>query len=122
MVIQDAARQREQRGRDATASACAAPDADEPVTEGDWAGFTRARAIAWCWNLYQYEPHGFVSPGSMLRAQRVRELEAGGIPDGFGYADRARRYEAAGVTPEQYRRVREALGSPTFSAEDVRFG
>ncbi|GAA3750136.1 hypothetical protein GCM10022239_26820 [Leifsonia bigeumensis] len=97
-------------------------DSNEPVTQGDWAGFTRARAIAWCWNLYQYEPHGFVSPGSILREQRTRELEAGGIPNGFGYADRARQFEASGVSPERYRAARETLGSPIFSAADIRFG
>ncbi|MBB5632574.1 hypothetical protein BKA04_000797 [Cryobacterium mesophilum] len=120
-AIQDAARQREQRGREAVASAFAAPDADELVTEGDWVGFTRARAVSWCWDLYQYEPQGFVSPGSMLREQRTRELEAGGIPNGFGYADRARQLEASGVTPSHYRAAREMLGSSTFSAADIQF-
>lgn len=121
-AIQDAARRREQRGREATASAYAAPDAEELVVEGEWAGFTRARAIAWCWNLYQYEPHGFVPPNSILRERRVRELESGGIPDGFGYADRARELEAGGMTPQQYRVTKEVQRAPTFSDEDVRFG
>ncbi|MCC6376559.1 MAG: hypothetical protein IT191_06025 [Microbacteriaceae bacterium] len=119
--IEDAARAREQRGREATASAYAATDADEIIAEGDWVGFTRANAIAWCWNLYQYEPHGFVLPNSILREQRVRKLESGGIPDGFGYADRARELEAAGTTAKEYRTMKEAQGAPTFSADDVRF-
>lgn len=119
--IEDAARDREQRGRAAMASANAAPDADEIIAEGDWVGFTRANAIAWCWNLYQYEPHGFVLPNSILREQRVRKLESGGIPDGFGYADRARELEAAGTTAKEYRTMKEAQGAPTFSADDVRF-
>lgn len=101
-------------------AAFAAPDADELVTHGDWIGFSRARAIAWCWNLYQFEPQGFISPGSQLRRQRVRELEAGSIPNGFGYADRARELEAEGLTPQQYRSAREALGSPTFTPADIR--
>lgn len=108
-------------GRDAIAQAYAASDADECITQGDWHGFTRAEAQAWCWNLYQFEPHGFVYPNSVIRMQREEELESGRIPEGGGYAAKARTYVARGITPLQYRDAREALGSPTFCWSDVRY-
>jgi hypothetical protein len=121
-AVQDAAHRREQRGRDAMMAALAAPDADDLVTTGEWAGFTRGRAIAWCWNLYQFEPHGFVPPNSIVRQRNVRALESGDIPNGFGYADRARELEAGGTTPAVYRTLKVTQGAPTFSEDDVRFG
>ncbi|MGM7667639.1 hypothetical protein [Microbacterium sp. A93] len=118
-TVQDEAHQRRERGWANVRSALSASDADVPVERGDWAGFTRGRAIAWCWNLYQYEPRGFVHPGSQLRAERTSELEAGLIPDGFGYAQRAADLEAAGFMPATYRHAQEALGRSTFSPADV---
>src|SRR5690606_37641022 len=53
--------------------ALSAPDADQVVAEGRWAGFTRGEATAWCWNLFQYEPHGFVHPGSQVRQEAMRK-------------------------------------------------
>ena len=50
-------------------SAAERPDRDERVNEGRWEGFTRGEAAAWCWNLFQYEPHGFVHPSSEVRAR-----------------------------------------------------
>src|SRR5690606_27714827 len=98
-----------------------APDADEPITQGKWAGFTRGRAIAWCWNLFQYEPKGFAMPNSIVREKAMRELQRGGIPEVFGYADRARHLERHDLTPESYRKHQEALGKPTFDPADVSF-
>ncbi|MGL3148963.1 hypothetical protein ACSS7Z_01255 [Microbacterium sp. A82] len=119
VAVQNEAHQRGERGWVHVRRALSASDADVPVERGDWAGFTRGHAIAWCWNLYQYEPRGFVHPASQLRAERTSELEAGMIPDGFGYAQRAADLEAAGFTPETYRRAQEALGKSTFSPADV---
>ena len=59
-------------------SALEGPDAHERVEEGRWGGFTRGEAAAWCWNLFQYEPHGFVHPGSEVRARALAELRGGG--------------------------------------------
>lgn len=118
--ISKSAQERSRQGRVAMEAALNAPDSDAVVAVGDWEGFPRGRARAWCWNLYQYEPAGFVMPASILRAKRIKELEAGGLPDGFEYAHRARELEARGVTPLEYRNAREALGSPTFSPDDVK--
>ena len=80
-----------------------------------------AKPTAWCWNLYQFEPHGFLRPAAQLRAEGIAQLEAGLIPDGFGYARPAKQLEAAGMTPETYRQAMDALGKPTFTPGDVRF-
>ena len=114
-----AAKAREEEGWRRLRAAYEAPDADEMVMEGDWVGFTRACAIAWCWNLFQYEPKGFVMPLCYVRAKALRELESGGIPTVFDYAARARELEARGQTPEGYRRTKEQEGAPTFSPQDV---
>ncbi len=114
-----AARRREQLGRTAVQAALAAPDADDILESGTWAGFPKGRAIAWCWNLFQYEPHNFTYPLSMFRELGMRILESGGVPDGFGYADRARELEQMRVTPEGYRKFKEERGAPTFSVDDV---
>jgi hypothetical protein len=101
-------------------AAFARSDADVVIAEGRWSGFTRARAISWCWNLFQYEPHGFVHPGSEVRIRAMHELEAGSIPSVFGYPERARELEGRGLTPQQYRGHKEALGEATFDQADVR--
>lgn len=101
-------------------SASEKPNAHERVDEGRWAGFTRGEAAAWCWNLFQFEPHGFVHPGSEVRARALSELRGVGLPEVFGYPERARELADRGVTPQQYREYRDALGSPMFDEEDVR--
>lgn len=103
------------RGASVDAAFHAALESDDAgilLDTGDWAGFTRGRAIGWCWNLYQYEPQGLVMPGLQLRMQRLAELRGGGIPDGFGYAERARTLETNGLTPPAYREAQRALGAP----------
>jgi len=93
---------------------------DTIVEHGRWAGFTRGEATAWCWNLFQYEPHGFVHPGSQVRGEALINLRAGGLPEVFGYPERARELTNTGLTPRQYRQHREALGAKTFDPADVR--
>ena len=96
------------------------PDAHERVEEGRWAGFTRGEATAWCWNLFQFEPHGSVHPGSEVRARALTELRGGGLPEVFGYPKRARELADRSVTPQKYREYRKALGAPMFDARDLR--
>lgn len=115
------AEERRRLGWERIEAAYAAPDAEDLLTEGGWAGFTRARAIAWCWNLFQYEPRGFVMPNSYVRERAMKELTSGGIPEVFGYPERARELEQRGLTPHEYRRHQEALGKPTFSQADVSY-
>ena len=81
---------------------------------------TRGEAAAWCWNLFQYEPHGFVHPGSQLRAEALTQLRAGGLPEVFGYPERASELAGRGITARQYRQHREELGSRNFDPADVR--
>ena len=94
-------------------------DGDAGLEHGRWIGFTNAEAAAWCWNLFQYEPRGFVPPGSMLRTIALAQLRAGGLPEVFDYPERARALAASGMSPRAYRHYREALGSPVFDPEDV---
>lgn len=96
------------------------PSAGEVMERGRWSGLTRAEATAWCWNLFQYEPHGFVHPGSQVRVEALTDLRSGGLPEVFGYPERARELIDKGMTPRQYRQHREALGSPLFDPADVR--
>lgn len=116
------AERRRQLGWERLEALYAAADAEEVIAGGDWAGFTRARAGAWCWNLFDYEPVGLISPGSMLREHSLRELCEGRIPTVFGYPDRARALEANGLSPRDYRRAKEALGATPFNRADVSFG
>src|SRR5690606_32668897 len=58
------------KGREAMEAALTAPDADEVITDGSWEGFARGRALAWSWNLHQFEPYGAVHPGSEARHRR----------------------------------------------------
>lgn len=118
--IRDAADERRRHGWERVRAALSAPDASVLIADGPWAGFSRGRAAAWCWNLFQYEPHGLVSPGAQVRAEALRVLEAGGLPTVFGYPVRAAELERSGLTPESYREAQEALGKPTFSPDDVR--
>ena len=103
-------------------AAFALPDGDVVVRQGRWAGFTRSEATAWCWNLFQYEPHGWVPPGIQVRAEALVKLRAGILPEVFGYPERAQELAAKGITARQYREHREALGSPMFDPADVRYG
>lgn len=96
------------------------PGADEPIVDGGWAGFTRSEAIAWCHNLFQYEPHGFVHPGSEVRARALTALREGQLPEAFGYPERARQLRDSGLTPRSYRVHRESLGARTFDPSEVR--
>lgn len=60
-------------------------------------------------------------PNSILREKRVHELESGLIPDGFGYAKRARALEEEGLTPKSYRRAKVAFGAKTYTKRDVQY-
>lgn len=102
-------------------SAFSLADGDVLVESGRWVGFTHNEAAAWCWNLFQYEPTGFVHPNSEVRTKALRELRLGGLPAVFGYPERARRYADAGLTAREYRNHREAINSPIFHPSDVRF-
>lgn len=97
--------------------AYAAADAEVVVADGAWAGFTRADATAWCWNLFQFEPHGFVHPGSQVRAEALRLLAGGGLPKVFGYPARARALTDSGLTPRSYREHKIALGAATYDRD-----
>ena len=108
---EDAVNEEVARGDVLVAEALSADDADTVVEEGSWAGFTRGEATAWCWNLFQYEPHGFVHPGSEVRAIALRELREGGLPEVFGYPARARELVAAGATPLSYREAKRLTAS-----------
>lgn len=107
------------RGLRNVQEALTAVDADEPVMSGSWVGFARGRALAWCWNLYQYEPHGFISPGSQLRMKNIALLKRGELPDGFGYAERARELELSGVDPEHYRTMQSLLGRRIYDRDNL---
>ncbi|MGK0716697.1 hypothetical protein ACR5KS_11695 [Leucobacter sp. W1153] len=96
------------------------PDADKPIVDGRWAGFSRGEATAWCHNLFQYEPHGFVHPGSEVRVRALAALRDGQLPEVFGYPERARELRDSGLTPRLYREYREALGARTFDPSEVR--
>lgn len=96
------------------------PGAEEPIVDGRWAGFTRGDATAWCHNLFQYEPHGFVHPGSEVRVRALAALRDGQLPEVFGYPERARELRDSGLTPRRYREYREALGARTFDPSEVR--
>lgn len=102
-------------------AALTGPAAHEPISDGAWAGFTRGEALAWCWNLYQYETRGFSQPGAHTRSKGMQQLEAGTPPEYFGYPRRARELADRGVTPREYRRHQEALGKRTFTQADVRW-
>lgn len=101
-------------------AAYARPDADTVIVEGRWAGFTTGDAFAWCWTLFQYEPHGFTHPGSQLRHESLQKLGRGELPAVFGYPERARELTTRELDPRQYRRHKEALGAATFTTADVR--
>lgn len=103
-------------------AARAAADAEDILVDGEWEGFTRSDAIAWCWNLFQYEPHGFISPGNIVRHRALDELKAGSVPSVFGYARRARELKLSGATPESYRMAKEAIGARLFDPGDVSSG
>ena len=118
-AVRGEARDREARVDGAIAAAQDGPRAREPLS-GDWAGFTRGRALAWCWRLVQYESGDVLghwrSPDPRLRREA---LQAGEIPDGEAFPRRARALERAGLTPETYQEHRRALGA-TPGLIDVR--
>jgi len=114
------AEERRRLGRANVEAALTAEGATEAIVDGRWAGFTRGEATAWCWNLFQYEPHGFVHPASQVRHAAVQVLEAGGLPEVFDYPERARELAARGLDPRAYRRHKEALGAGTFTEADAR--
>lgn len=95
-----------------------APDADAVITEGVWEGFTRARARAWLWNFVQYPVTHPLFYGR-LYPRLVATLEAGELIEDEADARTARKHEADGTTPHDYRRALELIGERTFSADDV---
>jgi hypothetical protein len=117
-----AATDRRRFGWEQVEQALAGRGSEKAVTEGRWAGFTRGEATAWCWNLFQYEPHGFVHPGTQVRHEAMRKLQAGLLPEVFGYPERARELADRGLTPREYRLHQEALGANTFTPADVHWG
>lgn len=116
----EAAEERRVYGWEQVEAALSESEDDDPMRHGPWAGLTWGEARAWCWNLFQYEPHGFVLPGSLLRQKALAELEEGGLPDVFGYPKRARELAALGLSPRDYRQHKEALGEMTYTPEDVK--
>lgn len=102
-------------------AAFAMPGADLIIPEGRWAGLTKGEAFAWCWTLFQYEPHGFVHPGTQVRYEAMQQLEQGDLPTVFGYPERAKELKTRGLDPKQYRLHKEALGAATFDPADVRY-
>lgn len=117
---ESAAKEQRELGWSKVEEALSAADADRVIDEGRWAGFRRGEAVAWCWNLFQYEPHGFTHPGNQVRHEAMQLLQNGGLPEVFDYPERARVLEDRGLTPREYRRHREALGAGMFPALDVR--
>ncbi|MGF3055538.1 hypothetical protein [Microbacterium sp. YY-01] len=101
--------------------ALSAPDATDVVPDGPWAGFTRGDAQAWCWNLFHYEPTGFVHPNSQVRAEALQELRAGSLPAVFGYPQRARELVSFGLTPRSYREQVEQPHAPDFKRPALKF-
>lgn len=115
-----AAETRRAEGQARVEAALAMPDAGVVITDGRWAGFTKGEAFAWCWTLFQYEPHGFVHPGTQVRHEAMEQLERGDLPSVFGYPERATELAAQGLHVKQYRLHKEALGAATFGPADVR--
>lgn len=111
---------RRTEGQARVEAALAMPDAGVVITDGRWAGFTKGEAFAWCWTLFQYEPHGFVHPGTQVRHEAMEQLERGELPSVFGYPERATELAAQGLNVKQYRLHKEALGAATFDPADVR--
>lgn len=94
--------------------AYAMPDADSLITEGRWAGLTKGEAFAWCWALFEYEPHGFVHPNSQVRVESRAKLAQGELPSVFGYPERAKELKASGLDPRKFREHQAALGARSF--------
>lgn len=115
-----AAEVRRAQGQERVEAALAMPDAGMVITDGRWAGLAKGEAFAWCWTLFQYEPHGFVHPGTQVRHEAMQQLEQGDLPTVFGYPERAKELKTQGLDPKQYRLHKEALGATTFDPADVR--
>lgn len=92
-------------------AALASADAGVLVTEGRWAGFTVGEARAWCFNLFEFEAVGAAQPKVQLRFESLAKLRAGELPEVFGYPERARQLHDTGLSPREYRRIREALSA-----------
>ena len=106
------AERRRQLGWQMIEAAYSAPNADDQITSGRWAGLSRGDAIAWCWNLFQYEYRGVGHPKIEVLHRAINELQAGGLPEVLRCPERAHELHARGLTPREYRRFHEALGSP----------
>lgn len=94
-------------------------DAGELIAHGPWAGFTRGEALAWCRNLLDYEPQGFVLPKSVIRQWACTEVAAGRVPHVFGYAERAHELADRGMSAREYRVLRQFADDPIFHPADV---
>lgn len=115
-----AAETRRAEGQARVEAAFAMPGADSVIADGRWAGFATGEAFAWCWTLFQYEPHGFAHPGTQVRHEAIQQLERGDLPTAFGYPERAKQLAARGLDPKQYRMHKEAVSATTFDPADVR--
>lgn len=91
-----------------------APDAQEVIAEGVWRGFTRARALAWLWTFVQYPDTYSPSYAAEFRTY-VERLTAGRLIEDARLASMARRYEADGTSPQEYRRALELVGERAFN-------
>ena len=100
-------------------SAFARPDADVPVTDGPWAGFTHGEAAAWNWNLFHYELRP-VDVTWTTAVGAMKHLSEGGLPSVFKHSERARALRDSGLTARAYREHREALGDLTLGARRER--
>lgn len=93
---------------------------EELINEGPWAGFTRGEALAWCRNLLDYEPQGFILPKSAVRQWACTEVAAGRVPHVFGYAERAQQLASRGMSAREYRVLRQFADDPIFHPADVK--
>ena len=91
-----------------------APDAQEVIAEGVWRGFTRARALAWLWTFVQYPDTYSPSHDAEFRTY-VAQLTARRLIEDARLASTARRYEADGTSPQEYRRALELVGERAFN-------
>ena len=90
------------------------PGAEDLITAGRWAGFTRRAALEWCWALVEYEPDLLAGVGSRWMGQVVEQLQAG-VPVAVpAFVERVRELEAEGLTPQSYRAGRRAAGARSF--------
>lgn len=89
-------------------------DAAEVIASGAWAGFASADAIAWSWNMFQFEARhvGAVAHKRQLYYERFDRFLQGELPEYFGFAELARSYvQTGGLTPRAYRHMKKVLGA-----------